>query len=369
MSQRYARHNLIDWFSQQQLAQTKAIVIGAGAVGNEVIKNLALLGVGEIIIYDLDKIEEHNLTRSALFREAHVGQYKSEVAALQARELDPNVKTTGYVGDFWDLLNFELLATANILFCCVDNFEARLRCNTLCRLAGVDFVNIGIDSRFSVVELYPLSQPDVACYECNLPTSVYRRISERYSCGYLRKLSYIEKRIPTTIITSSIAGSFAVSTGLRLGAPANSNGARRLYIDTIGGSTTQAELPQVTACPACSIYPAMATIKQCTRKVSSLRPFTGKNIEIFTSEPILVSYSDKEKTTLIFDKASKFDSSFPSEIADDPANIQIVISDQFTLETLSKDFASFEIPCKFVIARSENRSVVFEFIEEEKCLT
>jgi hypothetical protein len=185
----------------------------------------------------------------------------------------------------------------------------------------------------------------------------------------LRKLSYIEKRIPTTIITSSIAGSFAVSTGLRLGAPANSNGARRLYIDTIGGSTTQAELPQVTACPACSIYPAMATIKQCTRKVSSLRPFTGKNIEIFTSEPILVSYSDKEKTTLIFDKASKFDSSFPSEIADDPANIQIVISDQFTLETLSKDFASFEIPCKFVIARSENRSVVFEFIEEEKCLT
>jgi molybdopterin-synthase adenylyltransferase len=45
---RYHRHNLIDWFSQDALAKTKIAVIGAGAVGNEVIKNLALLGVGEV---------------------------------------------------------------------------------------------------------------------------------------------------------------------------------------------------------------------------------------------------------------------------------------------------------------------------------
>lgn len=58
---RYHRHNLIDWFSQDALAKIKIAVIGAGAVGNEVIKNLALLGVGEVHIFDLDKIEEHNL--------------------------------------------------------------------------------------------------------------------------------------------------------------------------------------------------------------------------------------------------------------------------------------------------------------------
>lgn len=44
MTERYSRHNLIDWFSRETLARTKSIVIGAGAVGNEVIKNLALLG-------------------------------------------------------------------------------------------------------------------------------------------------------------------------------------------------------------------------------------------------------------------------------------------------------------------------------------
>ena len=66
-------------------------VIGAGAVGNEVIKNLALLGVGEIYIFDLDKVEEHNLTRSVLFRDTDIGQSKSIVAAQRAMELDRGV--------------------------------------------------------------------------------------------------------------------------------------------------------------------------------------------------------------------------------------------------------------------------------------
>jgi molybdopterin/thiamine biosynthesis adenylyltransferase len=85
---RYHRHNLIDWFSQDALAKTKVAVIGAGAVGNEVIKNLALLGVGEIYVFDLDVIEEHNLTRSVLFRDADIGQPKAAVAAKRAMELD-----------------------------------------------------------------------------------------------------------------------------------------------------------------------------------------------------------------------------------------------------------------------------------------
>ena len=43
---RYQRHELIDWFSQQRLADSRVAVIGAGAIGNEVIKNLVLLGTG-----------------------------------------------------------------------------------------------------------------------------------------------------------------------------------------------------------------------------------------------------------------------------------------------------------------------------------
>ena len=71
----------------------------------------------------------------------------------------------------------------------LDNFEARLRLNLLCWIAGVDWINAAIDSRYVTVESFPFAQlarSDAeipACYECGLPPSVYQRIAERYSCG------------------------------------------------------------------------------------------------------------------------------------------------------------------------------------------
>ena len=81
---RYARHNLIDWFSQPQLAASKVAVVGAGAIGNEVVKNLALLGVGRVDVFDFDQVKLHNLTRSVLLREADVGQAKAQAVARRA---------------------------------------------------------------------------------------------------------------------------------------------------------------------------------------------------------------------------------------------------------------------------------------------
>ena len=76
---RYARHRLVDWFDQDEVGAVRALVVGAGAIGNEVLKNLALLGVRHLTIVDLDHIEVHNLTRSVLFRESDVGRSKAEV--------------------------------------------------------------------------------------------------------------------------------------------------------------------------------------------------------------------------------------------------------------------------------------------------
>ncbi|MDP6467431.1 MAG: ThiF family adenylyltransferase, partial [Pirellulaceae bacterium] len=57
---RYSRLRLIAWWDQQKLAQAKVLVVGAGALGNEVLKNLALLGVGTAYVVDFDHIEESN---------------------------------------------------------------------------------------------------------------------------------------------------------------------------------------------------------------------------------------------------------------------------------------------------------------------
>jgi len=133
---RYARHSLIDWFDQGVVRSERLVVVGAGAVGNEVIKNLALLGVGEIQIFDQDLVEVHNLTRSVLFREDDIGRSKAECAAVRARELDPAVAAVPHVGDFWSTLTFSHLQAASAVFCCVDNIEARIRLNRLCAIAS-----------------------------------------------------------------------------------------------------------------------------------------------------------------------------------------------------------------------------------------
>jgi adenylyltransferase/sulfurtransferase len=67
------------------------LVIGAGALGNEIIKNLALTGIGNILLVDFDQIEPSNLSRSILFRETDRGRYKADVAAERAREIFPDI--------------------------------------------------------------------------------------------------------------------------------------------------------------------------------------------------------------------------------------------------------------------------------------
>src|ERR1700710_2812493 len=81
---RYSRLRLIPWWRQERLAAAKVLVVGAGALGNEVIKNLALLGIGTTYLIDLDDVEPSNLSRSVLFRQADGGRPKAVVAAERA---------------------------------------------------------------------------------------------------------------------------------------------------------------------------------------------------------------------------------------------------------------------------------------------
>ena len=61
--------DLLSWFQIERVRDARVMVVGSGALGNEVLKNLALFGVGHIYVVDFDTIEYTNLTRSILFRE------------------------------------------------------------------------------------------------------------------------------------------------------------------------------------------------------------------------------------------------------------------------------------------------------------
>ena len=82
---RFHRFRLIGWWDQARLARARVLVCGAGALGNEIVKNLALLGVGNVLIADMDRIENSNLSRSVLYRASDNGEPKAAAATPAER--------------------------------------------------------------------------------------------------------------------------------------------------------------------------------------------------------------------------------------------------------------------------------------------
>ena len=248
---RYSRHRAIAGFSQEALQRSRFLVIGAGAIGNEVVKNLCLLGVGRIEVFDFDHVEIHNLTRSVLLREADLGRPKAEALVEHARRLDPAVRLTAVVGDLRDTLAPSRLRDADAVIGALDNFEARLWVNRLCHDLGRRWVNAAIDHRHASVEAFAFDTGgEPACYECGLPDSVHARIAERYSCGGLMRAALAERIMPTTAITASLAGALAVEQALR--PPTTS---RRLLFDSQAGYSSTATLALRSDCPGCAGQP------------------------------------------------------------------------------------------------------------------
>src|SRR4051794_3926885 len=78
---RYERLEQISWWQQATLRRAKILVAGAGALGNEILKHLALLGIGRVVVVDFDRIELSNLSRAIFFRAADAGSAKADVIA------------------------------------------------------------------------------------------------------------------------------------------------------------------------------------------------------------------------------------------------------------------------------------------------
>ena len=126
---------------QKALADSRVFLVGAGAIGCEMLKNLALMGVGcgengQIFVTDMDRIEKSNLSRQFLFRNSDIGQSKAATAVKAIRAMNPSVRCTHYevkVGPetediFSDAFMESLTAVCNAL----DNVEARRYMDSRC---------------------------------------------------------------------------------------------------------------------------------------------------------------------------------------------------------------------------------------------
>ncbi|MDE7435655.1 MAG: ThiF family adenylyltransferase [Lachnospiraceae bacterium] len=211
---RYSRLKLIPWWDQQRLLNATVMVVGAGAIGNELIKNLALLGVGKILIFDMDTIENTNLTRAVLYRVQDVGKYKADVAAERAAEINSDVKAKGFVSNIIYDVGLGVFRRMDVVLGGLDNREARLAINQSCYKVNRPWIDGAIEGLNGFARVFVPGRG--ACYECTMTETDWRLINKRKSCALLTREQMQEGKIPTTPTSSSVIAGIQVQEMLKL---------------------------------------------------------------------------------------------------------------------------------------------------------
>lgn len=211
---RLGTFEFISWWEREKVQSAHILVVGAGALGNDVIKNLALMGVGYIYIVDFDTIEAANLSRSVLFRESDNSRSKAEVAAARAHALNPQIHVQYLNGDVMTQLGLGVIRRMDVVIGCLDNREARLAINRFCYWVNRPWVDGAIQELLGLVRVFVPGQG--ACYECTLTEAAIRDLSLRYSCPLLARQNILLGKVPTTPTIASIIGGMQSQEALKL---------------------------------------------------------------------------------------------------------------------------------------------------------
>jgi len=211
---RFSRFRLIQWWDQEKIGEARVLVVGAGALGNEILKNLALLGFRNIVVVDLDKIELSNLSRSVLYRESDVGKYKCDAAAAAVRQLAPDAKVAALQGNIVSGLGLGLFAWADVILGGLDNREARLWINRAAWKLGKPWIDGAIEGINGVARVFVAGKP--ACYECTLGEKDWELLEKRMSCNLLTREDTEAGKVATTPTTASIIAGIQVQEAVKL---------------------------------------------------------------------------------------------------------------------------------------------------------
>ena len=214
---RFDRFALIGWWDQSRLASARVLVIGAGALGNEIVKNLALLGVGNVLIADKDRIENSNLSRSVLYRAEDAGNPKAVVAAAAAKRIYPDIHVHAFDGDVINDLGAGVYRWADVVIGGLDNREARLAINRQAWRLNRPWIDGAIEVIQGVARVFtPDAKQQQPCYECTMSERDWKVLAHRRSCNLLTRAEMEGGRVPTTPTIGSIIAGVQVQEAVKL---------------------------------------------------------------------------------------------------------------------------------------------------------
>ncbi|MDD6895360.1 MAG: ThiF family adenylyltransferase [Prevotellaceae bacterium] len=198
-----------------KLRHATVMVIGCGALGNEVLKNLVLMGIGRLTIVDFDYVEQGNLTRSILFRKSDVGKRKVDAAASGMKDINPDVEVNAVFGDVAYDVGLGLFREADVVVGCVDSRWARYCIQRLALRAGKTWIDGGIIELEGTARVF---EPGHNCYACSLGTVGIDELRRRMPCSGVIRRKEQAGHAPTTPIIASIIGAVQAQEAVKVAA-------------------------------------------------------------------------------------------------------------------------------------------------------
>ncbi len=213
---RFAIYKLMAYFREDVVREGKVFCAGAGALGNEVLKNFALLGVGELWLADFDDIDRSNLAKSVLFRQSDIGRPKVEVASERLAEIDPDIRLVPLSADIRYDIGMGVFRRMDVLCSVVDSIDARVGFNRIAAALGKPWLDAGIGELSWRVACW--DPQDGVCFECIMDDAMRYQQHLPYAptCAPLAEAIREMNRQPTSPLAAAMSGAMLAQEALKL---------------------------------------------------------------------------------------------------------------------------------------------------------
>jgi len=371
---RYHAFGYISWWKQEVVRSATVLVVGAGALGNEVLKNLALMGIGNLLIADFDTIEDSNLSRSVLFRAADRGRRKVDAAAERIKELNPDVHVKTWHGD----INFEMglgvFRHVDAIIGCLDNREARLSLNRFSWAINKPWVDGAIQELMGIVRVFWPGRG--ACYECTLTDQDYQMIGLRYSCPLLARENILQGKVPTTPTSASIVAAFQTQEALKLIHGMEVQPGKALMINGLTNDIYTTEYPLKPHCMSHSRLEPIVELPQAAAATTTLsdllavaRGALGETAVLEFDGELVISMhcSVCDETTPVFKRMARlYEAAQSCPVCGTKRDMALTHRITGAEDFLGRTLAQIDVPPLSIIrARSDKEQIYYEMTGDE----
>ena len=239
---RYSRHLLLDELgpdAQQRFAAAHALIVGVGGLGNPAAQFLASAGIGTLTLCDADAVDLTNLQRQLLFALPDVGMAKVDAAARRLASINPHVRIEPVRARVDDESLRSLVARADVVLDCTDNFATRHAINRAAVAARVPLVS-GAAIRFDgQLAVFDVRRDDAPCYHCLFGEGEELEETRCATMGVFAPLVGIVGATQAAEALKLVAG---VGTSLA---------GRLLLLDALTMQWREVRVPRDPQCPVC----------------------------------------------------------------------------------------------------------------------